>query len=117
MKKRNDQESVVPYSKERAFNGIDIDKVHWKNAPQIKGDETDEQIDELAKKLARNQYNEWVKARIAFLGEHHVWCNFFLDEPAETCSMCSGMKKNYPQGDKSCDELMKEHFPNNVRIG
>jgi len=49
-------------------------------------------------------------------GVHHVWCNFFMEEHASTCSMCSGLKKNYPQNDKTCEELMKEHFPNNVRI-
>ena len=30
MKKRNDQESVVPYSKKRKFDGVDIDAIHHK---------------------------------------------------------------------------------------
>jgi len=30
VKKRNDQESVVPYSKERKFDGVDIDAIHHK---------------------------------------------------------------------------------------
>jgi len=30
MKKRNDQEAVVPYSKERKFDGVNIDKIHYK---------------------------------------------------------------------------------------
>jgi hypothetical protein len=57
------------------------------------------------------EWNEWVKARKAFLGEHHVWCNFFLEEPAATCSMCSGLKKNYPNHELTEDELLEKHFP------
>ena len=63
-----------------------------------------------------DEWNEWVKARKAFLGEHHVWCNFFLDEPADTCSMCSGLKKNYPMDGKTPDQLQQEHFPNVIKI-
>jgi len=34
-----------------------------------------------------------------------------LDEPAETCSMCSDLKKNYPINNQSEDELLAKHFP------
>ena len=57
------------------------------------------------------EWNEWVEARKTFLGEHHIWCNFFLDEPAATCSMCSGLKKNYPNHGLTEDEILAKHFP------
>jgi hypothetical protein len=62
-------------------------------------------------------YAQWVQKRKAELGQHHVWCNFFLDEPAATCSMCSGLKKNYPQDGKTEEQLQQEHFPNVKRVG
>lgn len=62
-------------------------------------------------KRINDEWEEWVKARKAFLGEHHVWCNFFLEEPAATCSMCSGLKKDYPIQNLTEDELMAKHFP------
>jgi hypothetical protein len=62
-------------------------------------------------KVINEEWNKWVEARKAFLGEHHVWCNFFLEEPADTCSMCSGLKKNYPSNNITEDELLAKHFP------
>jgi len=62
------------------------------------------------------EWNKLVEARKALLGEHHIWCNFFLDEPAATCSMCSGLKKNYPIDGKTQDQLQQEHFPNVVKV-
>jgi hypothetical protein len=62
-------------------------------------------------KAMNDEWNAWVDARKAFLGEHHVWCNFFLDEPADTCSMCSDLKKNYPSNNLTEDELIAKHFP------
>ena len=54
--------------------------------------------------------------------KHHIWCNyqnpFFAGqddgEPEGSCSMCVGLKKNYPEieNDKDADELRKKHFPN-----
>jgi hypothetical protein len=55
-------------------------------------------------------------------GVHHIWCNFYGEEHASTCSMCGpnakdgGLNKHYPQGDKTPDELMKQHFPNNRKV-
>ena len=63
-----------------------------------------------------NAYERWAMERIKKMGKHHTWCNFFLDEPAETCSMCSGLKKSYPEDGKTADQLQKEHFPNVKRI-
>ena len=50
------------------------------------------------------------------LGKHHVWCNFFLEQPAATCTMCSDLKKQYPEESKTPDELLKEHFPNVKKV-
>jgi hypothetical protein len=58
----------------------------------------------------------WFDRRVKQMGEHHVWCNFFLDEPAQTCSMCSGLKKDYPMDGKTPDQLQLEHFPNVRRL-
>jgi len=60
--------------------------------------------------------DSWFENRKKEMGEHHIWCNFFLEEPAETCSMCSGLKKNYPMQGKTEDELIKEHFPNVKKV-
>ena len=62
-------------------------------------------------KLMNDEWESWLAARKAFLGEHHIWCNFFLDEPAATCSMCSDLKKNYPQNNLTQEELLAKHFP------
>ena len=58
----------------------------------------------------------WFDQRVERMGKHHVWCNFFLEEPAETCLMCSGLKKNYPMDGKTPDQLQQEHFPNVRRL-
>lgn len=47
---------------------------------------------------------------------HHIWCNDFLEGPAESCEMCKGLRKECPQGDLTEEELMKKHFPNNTKI-
>lgn len=44
---------------------------------------------------------------------HHVWCNFWT-RPVETCTMCAGLRKDYPE-DCSEDELMMRHFPDNIK--
>ncbi len=50
--------------------------------------------------------------------DHHIWCNFYYEEPPETCSMCARLKKDYAQKTgQSPDDLMKEHFPNNRKVG
>jgi len=57
---------------------------------------------------------EWIK--YVRPNEHHIWCNFSYSYPPEECSMCKGLKKDYPEKDMDGDELMKKHFPNNKKI-
>lgn len=71
-------------------------------------DITDEQWAEYQAKLKVEQEKRY--------GVHHIWCNFYGEQHASTCTMCAGLNKNYPQGDKTPDELMKQHFPNNRRV-
>ena len=53
---------------------------------------------------------------------HHIWCNeqnpLLADDgkPDGSCTMCVGLKKDYPQDGKSGDDLMKEHFQNNKKV-
>jgi hypothetical protein len=48
--------------------------------------------------------------------KHHVWCNYqnpmFPENGAEDCTMCAGLRRNYPEDGKSPEDLRKEHFPN-----
>ena len=47
--------------------------------------------------------------------EHHIWCNFSM-RPREGCHQCEGLWKNYPYEDAQGEgDLMKKHFPENVR--
>jgi len=57
---------------------------------------------------------EW---RLYHASKHHPWCNFACEGPADTCSMCSGLKADHPvlPGDTP-DSLMHRYFPNNKRI-
>jgi hypothetical protein len=59
---------------------------------------------------------DWFAERRKKMGKHHPWCNFFMDEPAATCAMCSGLHKEYPSEGKTADELQQEHFPNVRKI-
>lgn len=47
--------------------------------------------------------------------EHHIWCNWW-GRPRAGCKLCERLFKEYPvyPGDKPGD-LMKRHFPQNVR--
>ena len=44
-------------------------------------------------------------------GRHHIWCNFYGEQHASVCTMCAGLKKDYPEDGRTPDELIKEHFP------
>lgn len=48
--------------------------------------------------------------------EHHIWCNYFKSGSPETCWMCADLKKHYPEGNLSEDELMTKHFPDNKKV-
>lgn len=46
---------------------------------------------------------------------HHTWCNnqnvLFPEAGAESCEMCHGLRRDYPEDGKTEDELLKAHFP------
>ena len=48
---------------------------------------------------------------------HHPWCNDFHDSVSAPCGFCARLRADYPEAGKTSDELMAEHFPNNVRVG
>ncbi len=63
---------------------------------------------------------EWNAERIRKFGVHHPWCNFFMEQHADECTMCngpSGLNVDHPvrQGDTP-DDLMRRYFPDNRRI-
>src|SRR5258706_7005006 len=51
---------------------------------------------------------------------HHVWCNqfnpHFPSYGVEGCAMCAGLRASYPEKGKSEEELIREHFPNIVKV-
>ena len=63
-----------------------------------------------------NEWEEWVKSRKAFLGQHHPLCNFFLDDPADTCTMCKDLHKEFRKEKGPIEEQIKAHFPDVKRI-
>jgi len=47
---------------------------------------------------------------------HHIWCNDFLEGPAENCEMCKGLKKDHPEDGQTEEQLMARYFPNNKKV-
>lgn len=49
-------------------------------------------------------------------GGHHIWCNFSMAGPPETCTQCKGLKEKYPMSaeDPAGDALLTKHFPDAI---
>ena len=54
--------------------------------------------------------------------KHHIWCNNFNPHSpnpqtweVETCKMCVGLYRDYPQNGLTEEGLMTKFFPNNVK--
>ena len=48
--------------------------------------------------------------------QHHIWCNFPHRNP-DTCKMCERFYRDYPMDGLTPDELLKKHFPDDIKKG